>query len=120
MSATEIRDLAMQLPPDERALLARDLLSSVADAASTKDGADGGEATMIQRLVAITSHLFQSPVTVKVSYDPEFPDEKHTVFIAETSADQATILNLEGQWNRQVTQLFPGWHGYRLSVRRKK
>ena len=32
MSATEIRDLALLLPPDQRASLARDLLSSLEEA----------------------------------------------------------------------------------------
>lgn len=131
MSTTEIRDLALQLPPDERALLARDLLSSL-NGAGDQDNESRGEKTesspeadaagagALNQITALTADLFQGPVTVKESCDPEFPGEKYVVFVAETKADNPTILKLEGQWNRQVTQLFPGWHGFRLSIRRKK
>jgi hypothetical protein len=119
MTTTEIRDLALQLPPEERALLARELLASMESGASASRPLGASEEA-IEQIVAITCQLFQSPVTVKESYDPEFPDEKYTVFVAESGADHATVLNLENQWNRRVTRLVPGWHGFRLSVRRKK
>src|SRR5687768_4116342 len=109
MTTTEIRDMALQLPPDERAVLAHELLASVAEPTGTGEMANGPQA-MVNQIVAMTSQLFQTPATVKESYDPEFPNEKHLVFVAETRADNAAILDLEGQWNRRVTQLFPGWH----------
>jgi putative addiction module component (TIGR02574 family) len=36
MSTTEIRELALKLPPDDRAILARDLLESLESAESSK------------------------------------------------------------------------------------
>ena len=119
MSTADIRELALQLPPDERVVLAHDLLASVEPEASSQVP-DVAALRIVDQVAAITGQLFQSPVTVKESYDPEFPAEKYIVFIAEAAEDHAAILNLENQWNRQVTQLFPGWHGFRLSVRRKK
>ena len=116
MSTPDLRELALQLPPDERVLLAQELLSSTTCGPSTAAQANG----LVDQVVTITSQLFHCPVTVKESYDPEFPGEKYIVFVAETSAEPATILNLESQWNRQVTERFPGWHGFRLMVRRAK
>ena len=119
MSTADIRELALQLPPGERAVLGHDLLASVERGAITSQ-LQNGAASIVDQVVALTAQLFQSPVIVKESHDPEFPGEKYTVFVAESAADHVTILSLENQWNRQVTQHFPGWHGFRLSVRRKK
>ena len=120
MSTADIRDLAMQLPPDERTVLAHNLLASVEPGASTGHMPSGAAKGVVEQVVALTAQLFPGMVTVKESYDPEYPGETYRVFVAETSDDPVTILNLENQWNRQVTQHFPGWHGFRLSVRRKR
>jgi hypothetical protein len=111
MSTTEIRDLALQLPPGERTVLARDLLASVETGASQMKFSEAATGA-VEQIVAFTAQLFQSPIIVRESYDPEFPGEKHTVFVAQSAADHVAILDLENQWNRRVTQLFPGWHGF--------
>ena len=44
MSATELRELALQLPPDQRASLARDLLSSLEEAGESFEAQWAAEA----------------------------------------------------------------------------
>lgn len=71
-------------------------------------------------IVGISTELFGGPVAVEQFVDPEFPDEKKAVFIAEVSADAEAVLKLESEWVRRVSSLEPYWDGFRLKIKRKK
>lgn len=71
-------------------------------------------------IVKITTDVFGEPVQIKSTYDPSFPDERYILFIAETDAPARQVLEMESDWNRQVSAVTSYWHGIRLSIKRKK
>jgi hypothetical protein len=85
-----------------------------------RDAAERSAFDTLRRLIGITTDLFQGPVTVKESFDPEFPAERYIVFVVEVQADSPATLKLESEWVRQVSALTPHWDGFRLLIKRKK
>jgi hypothetical protein len=71
-------------------------------------------------IVGITTEIFGGPVAIEEFVDPEFPDERKVVFIAEVQGENASILKMESEWVKRVTSLKPAWDGFRLRIKRKK
>lgn len=74
----------------------------------------------IQQIIGITTDVFQSPVSVKESFDPEFPGETYLVFSPVVNYGNAEILALEAEWRSRVIAAAPQCNGFRLLVRRQK
>jgi hypothetical protein len=74
----------------------------------------------IAQVAEITTEIFGPSVTIKGSYDPEYPGERFVVLCAESASNSVEASRMEAEWIRRVSQLVPLWHGVRLSLKRTK
>ena len=68
----------------------------------------------IQKVVDATTELFGKNVLVESDCDPEFPDDRYTVFRVE--APVSTAIQLEEEWVRRVNAIVKGADTFRLSI----
>jgi hypothetical protein len=88
--------------------------------AQLRDDAQERAFGALQQVVRITREVFGDPVLVTETSDPEFPEEKYLTLTTESTGDNSTVLAMESEWVRRVSRLDTLWHGFRLSIKRKK
>jgi hypothetical protein len=76
--------------------------------------------TVLQQLIALANEIFGDDIAISNSVDPEFPEEIHTVLTPCVNADSAAVLRMESEWVARVAEIAPGWHRFRLYVKRKR
>lgn len=80
--------------------------------------ADGSAFRTLQKVVDVTTELFGS-VRVKADCDPEYPDDRYTVFCVEVAGAPEEIVRLEEEWSRRVNAIVQGIDSFQLSIRPK-
>src|SRR5262245_47174173 len=72
----------------------------------------------LTRVVEITNEIFGT-CSAKVSYDPEYADEKWVVLVVEIDRNQNGVA-LESSWIERVMLHAPASSRFRLSIQHKK
>jgi len=75
--------------------------------------------TVLQKVVDLTTELFGKNVQIASDFDPEYPDDKYTVFTVEVAGSSDEIMRTEGEWARRVNSLVKGVDSFQLSIRVK-
>ena len=75
---------------------------------------------VLREIIGIATEVFGRPITIKESFDPEYPKEKYVVLIAEVAGDNAAVLKLESEWAKRIAHIAPIGDAFRLIVKRQK
>ena len=71
---------------------------------------------ILNQVVGLTTQLFGEGVRVYESWDPEFPDDRHTVFAVESTLDNSSLLAAEQEWISSISQIAPQCDRIRLLI----
>ena len=71
----------------------------------------------IVKIIGVTSELFGGEVTLVEDCDPEFPDDRYAVVVAQTQLDPCEVPKTEREWVKRVEAIAPKCDGLRLSIR---
>jgi hypothetical protein len=72
---------------------------------------------LVGQLALMTEEVFECGVQIADDFDPEFPEERHVVFIVQPRAPKQRLVEMEAQWVKRLRSAAPDWEAVRLSIR---
>lgn len=86
--------------------------------AQLREAAADEAVRILRALVEVTCAVFRSEASVFEDFDPEFPDDKFTVFAVDTPLSPQEIVAAEQTWIQTLRLIAPcNWDSVRLLIR---